>query len=103
MIRVTMLYPNESGATFDDDYFSEKHLPMARAELEPRGMVGLEWDKGISAADPNAPPPYLVIAHMTFNSVDECHEAFKAAGRQVMGDISNYTNVKPVVQIGEIV
>ena len=102
MIRVLVFYPNDEGATFDHKYCDEKHIPLAKQHLEPHGLVRIEKDKGISAADPSAPAPFLAIMHLIFNTVDEVHNAFKAAGREVMGDLPNYTNVKPQIQISEI-
>ena len=102
MIRVLVLYPNQSGSTFDHEYFTQKHIPMARQRLEPLGLVRVETEKGISAADPNAPAPFVAVAHLTFNSVEAVHSAFQAVGREVMGDIPNYTNIQPQVQISEV-
>jgi len=103
MIRVLVLYPQEEGSTFDHAYFMEKHLPMVKERLEPLGLLRIEVDKGISATDPNAPAPYSVMNSLMFNTVEEVHQAFMAEGRAVMGDTPNYTNVKPIIQINEIV
>lgn len=103
MIRVLVLYPHEEGATFDHTYFMEKHLPMVKERLEPRGLLRIEVDKGISATDPNAPPAYSVMNSLMFNTISEVHQAFIAEGRAVMGDIPNYTNTNPTIQINEIV
>ena len=103
MIRVTLLYPNHPGATFDHKYFTEKHVPLAKALLGSLGLVRIEIDKGISAPDPKVPAPFAVIAHDIFHSVDDVHNAFKAVGRQLMDDIPNFTNVQPQVQISEMV
>ena len=102
MIRVSVLYPNTPDGKFDHEYFVQKHLPMARERLGPHGLVRAEGDRGISAADPNEPAPFFAAAHLYFNSVDEVHKAFMAEARQVMGDISNYTDAKPQIQISEI-
>ena len=102
MVRVTVLFPNEEGKKFDHDYFQNKHLPMVARLLTPLGMVSGGCDKGISGPDPSAPPPYALISHLEFNTVDEVHEAFKAAGREVMGDVPNFTDISPVIQISEI-
>jgi uncharacterized protein (TIGR02118 family) len=102
MIRVTVLYPNNEGGQFDLDYYINKHIPMASEALKPFGLSSVQVDKGISAPDPNAPPPYLVMAFLTFDTVDHVHEGFKATGRQVMGDIPNFTNISPEIQINEI-
>ena len=103
MIRVSVLYPNQPGKKFDHKYYMEKHLPMAGRQLRPHGLVRAEIDRGISAADPNAPAPFLVVAHLFFNSVDDVHKAFRAVGREVMGDIPNYTDIQPQIQISEVV
>ena len=103
MIRVLVLYPQEEGGTFDHTYLMEKHLPMVKERLEPRGLLRIEVDKGISATDPNAPPSFSVINSLMFNSIEEVHQAFIAEGRAVMGDIPNFTNIKPTIQINEVV
>lgn len=103
MIRVSALYPNQLGKRFDHKYYMEKHMPMVGRQLRPQGLVRVEIDRGISAADPKAPAPFLVVAHFYFNSVDDVHNAFRAVGREVMGDIPNYTDIQPQFQISEIV
>ena len=103
MIRVTVAYRNESGKKFDWDYFTGPHNRLVHRELDSRGLVSLEQDKGISSADPNAPPPFVALAHLTFNTIEEVHQAFQAVGGTVMGDIPNYTEIEPTIQISEIV
>lgn len=102
MIRVTVAYTNEPDKKFDWDYFVGPHRTLIHRELDSRGMVRFEQDKGVSGSDPNAPAPFVAMAHLTFNTADEVHEAFRAAGRAVMGDIPNYTDIPPTVQISEI-
>ncbi|PKB80791.1 MAG: ethyl tert-butyl ether degradation protein EthD [SAR202 cluster bacterium Io17-Chloro-G9] len=103
MIRVTVQYPNEPGKKFDFDYFVGDHMAIVHRELDHRGLVRVEIDKGISAADPSAPAPLIGAAHLIFNTIDEVHAAFMAAGRPVMGDIPNYTDIAPTIQISEMV
>ena len=103
MIRVSVLFPYEEGAKFDHAYNIEKHIPMVKEVLGSRGLVKVEVDKGISAADPSAPAPFVAATYLFFNTVDEVHQAFMAAGKQVMGDIPNYTTINPQIQISEIV
>ena len=103
MIRVIVAYPNEQDKKFDWDYFTNTHLPLLHEHLDSLGMVKLEVDKGLSAPDPSAPPAFIAVAYLHFNTVDDVHEAFKAAGRPVIGDIPNYTDIQPTIQISEIV
>ena len=42
MVRVTVLYPNESAKRFDHDYYANKHLPMVMERLKGSGMLRYE-------------------------------------------------------------
>ena len=46
---------------------------------------------------------YLVVSHLYFNAVEDVHAAFTTHGREIMGDIPNYTDIQPQFQISEIV
>ena len=102
MIRVTVSYPNEPGKKFDWDYFLGDHVAIVHRELDHQGLVRAEIDKGVSSADPNAPAPSIAAVHLIFNTVEEVHAAFIAAGKPVMGDIPNYTDIQPAIQISEM-
>ena len=103
MIKVTVLYPNEEGKKFDMDYYTGTHMPLVHSRLVSMGLLRTEVEKGISSADPNAPAPFVAIGVLYFNTVEEVHEGFKTHGREVMGDIPNYTDISPQIQISEIV
>lgn len=103
MIKVTVLYPNEAGKKFDMDYYVNTHTPMVQRLLGPIGLVRVDLEKGVSGADPNEPAPFVVLAHLSFNTTDEVHEGFKTHGREIMGDIKNYTEIQPTFQISETI
>ena len=103
MIKVSVLYPNEEGKKFDMDYYSGKHIPLAHSLLDSAGLVRTEVERGISSADPSAPAPFVAIGVLYFNTVEDVHEGFKTHGRELMGDMSNYTDISPQFQISEIV
>jgi uncharacterized protein (TIGR02118 family) len=103
MIKVSVVYPNEPGKKFDMDYYATKHLPMVHQCLDSMGLLRSEVEQGISSADPNAPAPFAAVGILYFNTADEVHEGFKTHGRQIMGDIPNYTDITPQVQISEVV
>ena len=102
MIRVSVYYPNESGKTFDLDYYMKTHMPLAQRLLGPRGLLSFEVDKGLSAPDPNEPPPYVAVGHLKFSSVEEVHKAFTEVAGELMKDIPNYTDIEPQFQISEV-
>ena len=102
MIRISVMYPVEAGNKFDTDYYLQKHMPMVRSRLSAKGMVKAEIDKGLAGATPGSPAPFAVIAHLYFKSVNEFQAAFGAHAGEIMGDIPNYTDVQPQIQISEI-
>ncbi len=103
MIKVSVFYPNEEGKKFDMDYYSGKHMPLVQSRLDSMGLLRIEVERGVSSADPNAPAPFVAIGVLYFNTAEEVHEGFKTHGREIMGDIPNYTDIAPQFQISEIV
>ena len=103
MIKVTVMYPNETGKKFDLDYYANKHIPMVAGLLADGGLVRGELEKGISGTDPNSPPMYVAVGTLYFNTLEEVHAAFMTHGRQIMADIPNYSEIQPLFQIGEVV
>lgn len=102
MVKVSVLYPNADGSAFDMDYYCKRHVTMIRRKFGP-ACKGISVEKGISGATPGSPPAYLVVGHLLFDSIEAFQMAFAAHGPTIMGDIPNYTNVQPVVQISEVV
>jgi len=94
MIRFSVLYPTTEGATFDHDYYRDKHVPLA---VKTWGLDGAEIDKGIDG-------PYVAAVHFKFASLEAFGAAMGAEGTgAVMEDVANYTSIAPVVQTAEIV
>jgi uncharacterized protein (TIGR02118 family) len=103
MIRVTVLYPNESGKKFDADYYKNKHMKLCEERLKSFGLLRYEVDKGIAGGAPNAPAPFVGACHLYFNSVEGFQKGMGAHGTEIVADIPNYTNIQPTIQISEIV
>ena len=100
LVKVTILYPNGEGKTFDMDYYANSHMPMV-AELMGDAMKFYKIDKGIAGGAPDVPTPYLAIGYLYFNKLSDFQEAFGPHAEQIRGDVQNYTNIVPVVQISE--
>jgi uncharacterized protein (TIGR02118 family) len=94
VIRFSVLYPATEGATFDHDYYTNKHVPLA---LESWGLDRAEIDKGLDG-------PYVAAVHFTFDSAEALQAALGSPGTgDVMADVANYTTISPVIQTSEIV
>jgi len=101
MTKVTALYPNSEGKKFDIDYYINKHVPMVTKILGD-AMIDAEIEHGIGSAEPGALAPFAAIGCMYFNSIEDFQSSFGANAEQIMGDIPNYTDIEPVIQISEV-
>lgn len=95
------MYPSSEGSTFDMDYYVNKHLPMV-GELMGEVILGTSLEKGVASAAPGAPAPFMAIAHIYCNSPEDFTTSFGQNIEKIGGDIPNYTNVEPVIQISEV-
>ncbi len=101
MVKVTILYPNGDGKTFDMDYYSNKHMPMVASVLGDSLKLSA-IDKGIAGRTPDEPIPYLAIGYLYFDTLSAYQNSFGPNAEKIVGDIPNYTNIQPVVQISEV-
>ena len=101
MHKVTILYPNGEGKTFDMDYYEQKHMPMV-AGFIGNNLLFYEIDRGISGRTPNDQPPYLAIGYFYVSDVAEYGKAIAQNRDAIIGDFKNYTNVQPVINISEV-
>ncbi len=100
MIRASVMYPNTADTKFNWDYYVNKHIAAAK-KLTTAGLVRVEVDKGIGTAQPGAPAPFVCMAHMYFDNMEDFQKCM-AAGAELMADIPNFSNVQPQIQISEI-
>jgi uncharacterized protein (TIGR02118 family) len=101
MIKVSVFYPQNPGATFDMGYYLGKHIPMVREKLGA-ACKGVSVEQGLAGGAPGAPPTYHAIAHLTFDSVEAFQAAFAPHADGIMGDIPNYTRIQPIIQVSEV-
>ncbi len=102
MIKVSVFYANKPGCRFDFDYYTTKHLPLVRDKLGT-ACTGIAADKGLAGGAPGSSPTFIAIAHLYFESVDAFQNAFNPVAGEILGDIPNYTDLQPDLQISEVV
>ncbi len=103
MIRVSVLYPSREGARFDHTYYARTHMPLVEARLKESGLLRYEIDRGIAGGAPGTPAPFVAIGHLYFDTLSDFQAGIAAHGGELMGDIPNYTDIQPQIQISEIV
>lgn len=98
---VTVIYPTSDGATFDFDYYERTHLPLVAEKWGDAGLTGAEALRGQFTPD-GRDPPFLAIAVIRFGSMEAFQAAMQGEGAAaILGDIPNFTNIRPIVQINE--
>jgi uncharacterized protein (TIGR02118 family) len=101
MIKVSVMYPNGSGAKFDMAYYLNSHMPMVGRKLGS-ALKGMAIDEGLGGMPPGSPSHYLGMCHLLFDSVEDFGAAFAQHGAAIQADIPNYTNTQPVIQISTV-
>lgn len=101
MIKVSVLYPAGENAKFDMDYYCKNHMAMVQQTL---GAVckKIAVEQGLAGGTPGAPPTYIAMGHLYFDSVPEFQAAFASHAPKFLADIPNFTNVQPVIQVSEV-
>jgi uncharacterized protein (TIGR02118 family) len=100
MIKVSVFYPNSKGAKFDMAYYTTRHMPMVKRLVSSCKSIAAE--QGVAGGAPGTPATYIAIGHLTFDSVEAFQDGFTPHAGEILGDIPNYTNVEPVLQISQI-
>jgi len=96
--QVVVLYPRKDGSTFDKDYYMSSHMPLVEKYWKKHGL------KSYAVTELNADSPYTYSCVMEFES----HESFGAAAadpntKEVMDDVDNFSNEKPVLMHGGMI
>ncbi len=101
MLKVSVFYPNGEGKNFNMNYYSNVHLPMV-GELLGASLKSASVDGGLAGAEPGSTAPFLAMGHMYFDSLEDFQQSFGPHAEQIMGDVPNYTNTEPIIQISEV-
>ncbi|WP_128970471.1 EthD family reductase [Bradyrhizobium tropiciagri] len=102
MIKVSVMYSNKPGARFDHDYYRTKHLPLIKSRMGAT-LKYYAIDKGLADRDGRAPGAYVAMCHLLCDSLDEYQSSFGPHAHEIDGDIRNFTDVTPIIQISEVV
>ena len=99
-ITLTVMYPNTPGSKFDMDYYLGSHSDLID-KLWGGNLISARYVKGIGTPDPDTPAPYQVMAIFEIESLDVLHQMMEQHAEEVMGDIPNFTDTEPIIQISE--
>lgn len=103
MIKVSILYPNNKGARFDLRYYIETHMPTSIARLSAHpGFRGVSVEHGLGGGIRGTDAAYIAMCHFQFDSVENFMAAFTPHAAALRGDMPNYTDIEPVIQVNDV-
>lgn len=102
MIRVHVFYPAAEDLRFDEDYYRSRHLTMLARHLGDE-LQGMHLERGLQGGAPDAPPVFGYSLFLDVRSRDGFLAAFGAHAEEILGDVPNYTNASPQLQITETI
>jgi uncharacterized protein (TIGR02118 family) len=103
MIKISILYPNKPGSRFDLGYYINTHMPMSIDLLSAHpGFSGVSVEHGLSGAIPGTEAAYIAMCHFLFDSAENFMAAFLPHAAVLQGDMPNYTDIEPVIQVNEV-
>lgn len=100
MVLVSVMYPNQSGARFDRDYYLQTHIPLVKERWGPMGLQEVRLVRGVGTPDGSA-APHQVIALLFFRSLQDFQNAAQAHAQEILADVPKFTDVQPTIQISE--
>ena len=101
MIKVTAVYRWREGATFNHDYYHSEHMRIARAALQPLGLVRLKSDRVLYPGEPRS-GQIVALTNAFFSDLKQAQTAAKATMAELSADIPNYTNIQPESYFAEL-
>jgi uncharacterized protein (TIGR02118 family) len=101
MVKISIFYPNTPNTFFDEDYYLNMHIPRS-VTLQGKSLKGTQVETGITGVPEGTKPPFRVMCHFYYDSIQAFLDAFLPHQEELTADIKNYTNVEPVIQISEV-
>lgn len=102
MIAVTVMYPNQAGSRFDLDYYVATHIPLVKERLGD-AVNEVRILKGLAGGGPDQPATYQVIGQLICSSLEAFQSGMAKHGQEILGDIPNFTDTQPTLQISDVV
>ncbi|KAK9898282.1 hypothetical protein P389DRAFT_166673 [Cystobasidium minutum MCA 4210] len=94
--QLTVLYPRVENYRFDEKYYKDVHMPLVEEKWGKHGLK--EWHiSKLESPDPSKPSEYGIQAVLIFPSAEAVRTAFEKDGKEVFGDIKNFTNVSDLL------
>jgi uncharacterized protein (TIGR02118 family) len=103
MVMISIMYPNKDGSTFDQEYYINTHMPLSIERLSTHaGFRGVSVVRGMEGEMPGSAPAYVAMCLYLFDSLEDFLAAFNPHAAFLQGDMVNYTDIEPIIQINAV-
>ncbi len=102
MVCVSVFYPYSQGKKFDHKYYAQSHMPMVMDRCKSFGLSRYEIDSGLAGGEPGSLAPFTCVGRLYFDAAEEFEKAMSAHGSEILGDIPNYTDIEPQIQVSQM-
>ena len=103
MFNIVSIYKKKDGYTFDFDYYLNTHMPMSIEYLSSaQGFMGVSVERGVEVDEPKIESSFVAMCHYYFDTLENFMAAFMPHADELQGDIANYTNIEPTIQINKV-
>ena len=97
MVTMTVVYPYAADAPFDQAYYIDSHIPLAR---EVFGDAVTDVSVHYALAGLAGDPPFAAIAQLEFASMEAYQQAMAhPRAAEVGADVANFAGVTPMIQL----
>jgi uncharacterized protein (TIGR02118 family) len=63
---------------------------------------GMAVEHGIAGMPPGSAAAYVAMGHIYSDTAESFQAAFAPHAQEIMGDIPNYTDIEPIIQISDV-
>jgi len=103
MFNISSIYPKKEKYKFDFEYYLTKHMSRSIELLsKAKGFRGVSVESGVVLNEQKIESNFVAMCHYYFETVEDFIAAFSPHAAELQGDISNYTDIQPIIQINEV-
>jgi uncharacterized protein (TIGR02118 family) len=98
MVKVTVLYGKPDDAAAFEDYYANKHMPLANEIPNV-----LRFESGVVSTTDGSEPPYQRIAELWFESAEMMEQSLGSEeGQAATGDLPNFATGGATILVSEV-
>jgi uncharacterized protein (TIGR02118 family) len=101
MIRISVMCPRRPGARFDHAYYQAEHIPMA-LRLLGVAVRSITIERGLDPGPPWPAPTYEAVCNFLCDSLEAYERAIRWHGAALQADLVNFSDIEPVIQVGDV-